>query len=77
MVRGWHVLGLAVRPDHRMIGHTAFLVSARRLAPGVTAPSRQHRPAKMAELEAAFQAEPSAPDSADGDTAPAVRVPLP
>jgi tRNA (adenine57-N1/adenine58-N1)-methyltransferase len=45
-VRGWHVVGLAVRPEHRMIGHTAFLVSARRLAPGVTAPPRQRRPAK-------------------------------
>jgi tRNA (adenine57-N1/adenine58-N1)-methyltransferase len=44
MVRGWHVLGLAVRPEHRMIGHTAFLVTARRLAPGVTAPIRQRRP---------------------------------
>ena len=34
MVRGWHVEGLAVRPDHRMIGHTGFLITARRLAPG-------------------------------------------
>jgi len=48
-VRGWHVVGLAVRPEHRMIGHTAFLVSARRLAPGVVAPPRQRRPAKAAE----------------------------
>jgi tRNA (adenine57-N1/adenine58-N1)-methyltransferase len=47
MVRNWHVVGLAVRPEHRMIGHTAFLVSARRLAPGVVAPVRQRRPAKM------------------------------
>jgi tRNA (adenine57-N1/adenine58-N1)-methyltransferase len=47
-MRGWHVVGLAVRPEHRMIGHTAFLVSARRLAPGVTAPVRQRRPAKGA-----------------------------
>ncbi|MCU1658572.1 MAG: SAM-dependent methyltransferase [Pseudonocardiales bacterium] len=45
-VRGWHVVGLAVRPEHRMIGHTAFLVTARRLAPGVTAPVRQRRSAK-------------------------------
>lgn len=45
-LRGWHTVGLAVRPEHRMIGHTAFLVSARRLAPGVTAPPRQRRPAK-------------------------------
>ena len=34
--RGWHVVGLAVRPEHRMQGHTAFLVTARRLAEGVT-----------------------------------------
>ena len=46
MVRGWHVVGLAVRPEHRMIGHTAFLMSARKLAPGVVAPVRQRRPAK-------------------------------
>ena len=39
-MRGWHVVGLAVRPEHRMIGHTAFLVSARRLAPGRHAPRR-------------------------------------
>lgn len=32
LVRGWHVDGLAVRPDHRMVAHTAFLTSARRLA---------------------------------------------
>ncbi|TAM91624.1 MAG: tRNA (adenine-N1)-methyltransferase [Jatrophihabitans sp.] len=51
--RGWHVVGLAVRPEHRMIGHTAFLVSARRLAPGVSAPARQRRPAKSAEGQGA------------------------
>jgi tRNA (adenine57-N1/adenine58-N1)-methyltransferase len=45
MVRTWHVEGLAVRPDHRMIGHTGFLVTARRLAPGVVAPERRRRPA--------------------------------
>jgi tRNA (adenine57-N1/adenine58-N1)-methyltransferase len=45
LVRPWHVVGLAVRPEHRMIGHTAFLVSARRLAAGVRPPARQRRPA--------------------------------
>ena len=44
LVRPWHVVGLAVRPDHRMIGHTAFLVTARRLADGVTTPRPQRRP---------------------------------
>jgi tRNA (adenine57-N1/adenine58-N1)-methyltransferase catalytic subunit len=49
MVRTWHVEGLAVRPDHRMIGHTGFLVTTRRLAPGVTAPPRRRRPAPSQE----------------------------
>ncbi len=53
LIRGWHVDGLAVRPDHRMIGHTGFLVTARRLAPGVTAPPRRRRPAKGAHPEGA------------------------
>lgn len=48
MHRGWHVEGLAVRPDHRMVGHTGFLVYSRRLAPGVTAPAKRSRPAKGA-----------------------------
>lgn len=49
MLRGWHVEGLAVRPDHRMVGHTGFLVTARRLAAGVVAPPRRRRPAKGAQ----------------------------
>lgn len=47
LVRPWHVVGLAVRPEHRMIGHTAFLVSSRRLADGVAMPPRQRRSAKV------------------------------
>lgn len=45
LVRDWHVEGLAVRPGHSMIGHTAFLVTARRMAPGETAPLKKRRPA--------------------------------
>jgi tRNA (adenine57-N1/adenine58-N1)-methyltransferase len=30
--RGWHIEGQAVRPDHRMVGHTGFLTSARLMA---------------------------------------------
>ncbi|HEU5417034.1 MAG TPA: tRNA (adenine-N1)-methyltransferase [Streptosporangiaceae bacterium] len=55
--RGWHVDGLAVRPEHRMVGHTGFLVTARRLADGVSAPPRRRRPSKGAEA-AAELAEP-------------------
>jgi tRNA (adenine57-N1/adenine58-N1)-methyltransferase len=45
LIRTWHVEGLAVRPDHRMIGHTGFLLHSRRLAPGVSVLRRQRRPA--------------------------------
>lgn len=50
--RSWHVEGLAVRPSHRMQGHTGFLVQARRLAPGTVLPPRRLRPAKGARAEA-------------------------
>jgi tRNA (adenine57-N1/adenine58-N1)-methyltransferase len=56
LVRDWHAEGLAVRPDHRMIAHTAFLVSARRLAPGVLAPPRRRKPSRGAEAYAARRA---------------------
>ncbi|GAA3587115.1 tRNA (adenine-N1)-methyltransferase [Klugiella xanthotipulae] len=46
MVRGWHVEGLAVRPDHRMIAHTGFLITARRLAPDTILPELKRRPSK-------------------------------
>jgi tRNA (adenine57-N1/adenine58-N1)-methyltransferase len=38
--RPWHVDGLAVRPEHRMVGHTGFLVSARRVDGPWPAPGR-------------------------------------
>jgi tRNA (adenine57-N1/adenine58-N1)-methyltransferase catalytic subunit len=41
--RGWNVVGLAVRPQHNMRGHTGFLVSARRLAPGTVTPTPVRR----------------------------------
>ncbi|GAA1624128.1 MULTISPECIES: tRNA (adenine-N1)-methyltransferase [Brevibacterium] len=56
MVRGWHVDGLAVRPDHRMIAHTGFLVIARRMAPGEVPLEKKKRPqgapASTADVEA-------------------------
>ena len=30
--RSWHIEGQSVRPDHRMVGHTGFLTSARLMA---------------------------------------------
>lgn len=46
LVRPWHVEGLAVRPDHRMVAHTAFLAFSRRLADGVEPPPVRRRPSK-------------------------------
>ena len=46
LVRGWHHEGLAVRPQHRMIGHTGFLIQSRRMAPGVDVLRRRRRPSK-------------------------------
>ncbi|MGH3327062.1 MAG: tRNA (adenine-N1)-methyltransferase [Streptomycetales bacterium] len=48
LLRTWHVEGLAVRPDHRMVGHTGFLVTSRRLTDGVLPPPRRRRPARGA-----------------------------
>jgi tRNA (adenine57-N1/adenine58-N1)-methyltransferase len=37
LVRFWHVRERSVRPEHRMVAHTGFLVFARRLADGAVA----------------------------------------
>lgn len=34
LVRTWNVAGPSVRPDHRMVAHTGFIVTGRKLAPG-------------------------------------------
>ncbi len=33
LLRTWNIDGRSVRPDHRMVAHTAFLISARRIVP--------------------------------------------
>ena len=48
IVRDWHHEGLAVRPMQRMIGHTGFLITSRRMAPGVEVLARRRRPSKGA-----------------------------
>ena len=42
--RTWHVEGQAVRPDHRMVAHTAFLTIARLLGGGGPARAEEGRP---------------------------------
>ena len=56
MVRGWNVDGLSVRPDHRMVAHTGFLMTARRVADGVELPSFRRRAAKADFAEADIEA---------------------
>jgi tRNA (adenine57-N1/adenine58-N1)-methyltransferase len=51
LVRPWHVEGLAVRPDHRMVAHTAFLAFSRRLADGVAPPPVRRRPSKGMDVD--------------------------
>ncbi|MFT4125792.1 MAG: tRNA (adenine-N1)-methyltransferase [Gordonia sp. (in: high G+C Gram-positive bacteria)] len=46
LVRDWSAVGLAVRPEHRMQGHTAFLITARRLADGTVTLRPKRRPTK-------------------------------
>lgn len=50
-VRPWHLEGLAVRPEHRMNGHTGFLLTSRRTAHGTEALTRTRRPAPGSQLE--------------------------
>jgi len=52
MVRPWHVAYRSVRPVHRMVAHTGFIVTARRCAPkraGVPAPAEDSSPSMDAE----------------------------
>ena len=62
LVRGWHLEGLAVRPEHRMVGHTGFLVH---LPPAGATASR--RPCAAGGRPRARTARPDAEaDRADG-----------
>ena len=56
MVRGWHVEGLAVRPDHRMVAHTGFLITARRLADGARRLAPKRRASKSEYTQEDLQA---------------------
>ena len=44
LLRPWHVRGLSIRPAHRMVAHTGFVITCRRLA-GEPAQRRADAPA--------------------------------
>jgi tRNA methyltransferase complex GCD14 subunit len=56
MVRTWNVDGLSVRPDHRMVAYTGFLLTARRLAAGSRPLTRKRPPARGAYDESGYWA---------------------
>jgi len=45
LTRGWHLEGLSVRPEHRMVGHTGFLLTTRRMADGHKPLVKRSKPA--------------------------------
>jgi tRNA (adenine57-N1/adenine58-N1)-methyltransferase len=59
MQRGWHVVGLAVRPEHTMRGHTAFLISTRKLAPGTVTPTPLRKKNRGREAQQSIEAQQS------------------
>ncbi|HEX4175645.1 MAG TPA: hypothetical protein VHY81_06985, partial [Acidimicrobiales bacterium] len=54
MRRTWHVEARSVRPDHRMVGHTGFLTTARRIE---ASPSAGFKAAKAGEAHEAADTE--------------------
>lgn len=68
--RSWHVAGKAVRPDHRMVGHTGFLTYARLLTI-----ANEPRPLDGAEAVTSARLR-EAHQEADGEL-PAVPAPEP
>lgn len=50
MQRLWHTEGLALRPEHHMVGHTGFLVTTRSLSAGARRPKKLGSTPKEAKI---------------------------
>jgi tRNA (adenine57-N1/adenine58-N1)-methyltransferase len=69
--RTWHVDGQSVRPDHRMVAHTAFLTSARLLGPsGLAGPRERIAAAGIDDLDFGSGSDDSAEPTAEVEAAP-------
>ena len=44
LVRPWHVEGRSVRPEHRMVAHTGFITTARKILAPKFLPGRADQP---------------------------------
>lgn len=62
LLRNWHVKGMSVRPVHRMVAHSAFIIVARRLAEGAKTPAL---PAAEAAPNTDASREADVPDTID------------
>jgi tRNA (adenine57-N1/adenine58-N1)-methyltransferase len=72
LVRPWHIDGRSVRPDHRMVAHTGFITTARRIIPlpdpaevypSEVDPAEVYPEAGLAEADEAAEAVFRGPDS--------------
>lgn len=62
--RTWNVKGRSVRPDHQMVGHTGFVVTARRILPN---PGPEGPPEGLANPGLQGPSEgPASPENGDG-----------
>ncbi|HEX4209893.1 MAG TPA: hypothetical protein VHY56_05835, partial [Candidatus Binataceae bacterium] len=67
LMRHWHVKGMSVRPVHRMVAHSAFIIIARRLAASaVSALTMDSQPAAVV-MEPSAAASASAARTCDVD----------
>jgi tRNA (adenine57-N1/adenine58-N1)-methyltransferase len=65
LLRPWNIEGRSVRPAHRMVAHTGFLVTARRVESGAPWPRVSAGGAAMASRAAPLSSEEA--DRADDD----------
>jgi tRNA (adenine57-N1/adenine58-N1)-methyltransferase len=66
--RYWHVKDLSVRPEHRMVAHTGFIIIARRVPEEVAIPPTVREPLSLKPEDTGIEeAEPREPESFSTD----------